>query len=465
MEKISDRDIHEECGVFGVYGVPDAANLAYYGLHALQHRGQEACGIVSVDDSGELKRIKGEGLVTEVFNEDNVASLKGSMAIGHVRYSTAGGGGIDNVQPFVFHHNTGDFATAHNGNLVNSLQLRKYLEDKGSLFQSSSDSEVLAHLIKKEAADRNRPRIFAIIDALNMIEGAFAFLIMTRHRIYACRDKYGLRPLALGKLGEGYVVASETCAFDTIGAEYIRDVEPGEIITIDHHGVRSRKYSEYQRYAMCAMEYIYFARPDSDIEGCNVHNFRKESGKLLFKESPVDADIVVGVPDSSLSAAAGYAEASGLPYEMGLIKNKYIGRTFIQPTQELREKGVRMKLSAVKTVVKDKRVILVDDSIVRGTTSLRIVKMLREAGAREVHVRIASAPLKTPCYYGVDITSESELISARLNVEQVCKAIGADSLAFLSEEGLMKAGNRTDLCLACFNAKYPTELYRSLGEE
>ncbi|MCM1501191.1 MAG: amidophosphoribosyltransferase [Bacteroidales bacterium] len=465
MEKISDRDIHEECGVFGVYGVQEAANLAYYGLHALQHRGQEACGIVSVDDNGELKRIKGEGLVTEVFNEDNVASLKGSMAIGHVRYSTAGGGGIDNVQPFVFHHNTGDFATAHNGNLVNSMQLRKYLEDKGSLFQSSSDSEVLAHLIKKEAADRNRPRIFAIIDALNMIEGAFAFLIMTRHRIYACRDKYGLRPLALGKLGGGYVVASETCAFDTIGAEYIRDVEPGEIITIDHHGVRSRKYSEYQRHAMCAMEYIYFARPDSDIEGCNVHNFRKESGKLLFKESPVDADIVVGVPDSSLSAAAGYAEASGLPYEMGLIKNKYIGRTFIQPTQELREKGVRMKLSAVKTVVKDKRVILVDDSIVRGTTSLRIVKMLREAGAREVHVRIASAPLKTPCYYGVDITSESELISARLNVEQVCKAIGADSLAFLSEEGLMKAGNRTDLCLACFNAKYPTELYRSLGEE
>ncbi len=465
MEEIFDKNIHEECGVFGVYGVPDAANLAYYGLHALQHRGQEGCGIVTVDDDRQLKRIKGEGLVTEVFNESKVASLKGSMAIGHVRYSTAGGGGIENVQPFLFRHNTGDFATAHNGNLVNSLQLRKYLEDKGSLFQSSSDSEVLAHLIKKDSVDRNRPRIFAIIEALNMIEGAFAFIIMTANRIYACRDKYGLRPLVLGRLGDGYVVASETCAFDVIGAEYIRDVEPGEIITIDQKGVRSRRYSEYQRHAMCAMEYVYFARPDSDIEGCNVHNYRKESGKILFQESPADADIVVGVPDSSLSAAAGYAEASGLPYEMGLIKNKYLGRTFIQPSQALREKGVRMKLSAIKTIVKDKRVVLVDDSIVRGTTSLRIVRMLREAGAKEVHVRIASAPLKTPCYYGVDITNEDELISARFNVQQVCEAIGADSLAFLSEDGMMKAGNRTDLCLACFNAKYPTELYRDLGGE
>ncbi len=465
MEEIFDKNIHEECGVFGVYGVPDAANLAYYGLHALQHRGQEGCGIVTVDDDRQLKRIKGEGLVTEVFNESKVASLKGSMAIGHVRYSTAGGGGIENVQPFLFRHNTGDFATAHNGNLVNSLKLRKYLEDKGSLFQSSSDSEVLAHLIKKDSVDRNRPRIFAIIEALNMIEGAFAFIIMTANRIYACRDKYGLRPLVLGRLGDGYVVASETCAFDVIGAEYIRDVEPGEIITIDQKGVRSRRYSEYQRHAMCAMEYVYFARPDSDIEGCNVHNYRKESGKILFQESPADADIVVGVPDSSLSAAAGYAEASGLPYEMGLIKNKYIGRTFIQPSQALREKGVRMKLSAIKTIVKDKRVVLVDDSIVRGTTSLRIVRMLREAGAKEVHVRIASAPLKTPCYYGVDITNEDELISARFNVQQVCEAIGADSLAFLSEDGMMKAGNRTDLCLACFNAKYPTELYRDLGGE
>lgn len=462
---MNDRALHEECGVFGVWGVPDAANLTYYGLHALQHRGQESCGIVTVDGNGVFSRVKGDGLVTEVFNENKIASLKGGMAIGHVRYAGAGAGGTENIQPFLFRHNMGDFATAHNGNLVNSDQLKKYLEDKGSLFQSSSDSEILAHLIKKSSVERSKPRIFAIMEALNMIEGAFAFLIMTANRIYACRDKYGLRPLVLGKLEDGYVVASETCAFDVIGAEYIRDVEPGEIITIDDKGIRSRKYSEYKRHAMCAMEYVYFARPDSDIEGCNVHNYRKESGKILFHESPVDADIVVGVPDSSLSAAAGYAEASGLPYEMGLIKNKYIGRTFIQPSQALREKGVRMKLSAVKTIVKDKRVILVDDSIVRGTTSLRIVKMLREAGAKEVHVRIASAPLVRPCFYGVDISDESELISARMNVDEVREAIGADTLAFLSEDGMYRAGNRSDLCLACFNGHYPTELYRTLGEK
>ena len=380
-EKYQTAEIHEECGVFGVWGVPDAASLVYYGLHALQHRGQEGCAIVAVNDEGYLKRIKGEGLVTEVFDESKVSSLPGSMAIGHVRYSTTGGGGIEHVQPFLFRHNTGDFSLAHNGNLVNSAQLRKYLEDRGSLFQSSSDSEILAHLIKKDAIDRRKPRIFAILEALNMIEGAFAFLIMTKNRIYACRDKYGLRPLSIAKLGEGYVISSETCAFDTIGAEFIRDIEPGEVITVDHHGIRSRQYSEYKRHAMCAMEYIYFSRPDSDIEGCNVHSFRKETGRLLAREAPADADIVVGVPDSSLSAAMGYAEESGLPYEMGLIKNKYIGRTFIFPSQAMREKGVRMKLSAVKTIVKGKRVVLIDDSVVRGTTSRRIVRMLKEAGA------------------------------------------------------------------------------------
>ena len=260
------RGLHEECGVFGVWGVPEAAGLAYYGLHSLQHRGQEGCGIVTVNDDGVLRRVKGEGLVSEVFNEEKIASLPGSMAIGHVRYSTTGGGGIENVQPFLFRHNTGDFALAHNGNLVNSVQLRKYLEDRGSLFQSSSDSEILAHLIKKDAADRHEPRILAITEALNMIEGAFAFLIMTKNRIYACRDKYGLRPLSIGRLGDGYVLSSETCAFDAIGAEFIRDMEPGEIVTVDSHGIRSRRYSEYRRNAMCAMEYIYFARPDSDID-------------------------------------------------------------------------------------------------------------------------------------------------------------------------------------------------------
>ncbi len=459
IERICDRELHEECGVFGVYGVPDAASLAYYGLHALQHRGQEGAGIVTVDKQGTLRRVKGEGLVTEVFNESKLAGLKGDMAIGHVRYTTAGGGGIENVQPFLFRHNSGDFALAHNGNIVNSTLLREYLENKGSLFQSTSDSEILAHLIKKETKYRDRPRIFAIIDALNMLEGAFAFVIMTANRIYACRDKYGLRPLSIGRLGDGWVVSSETCAFDVIGAEFVRDVEPGEVVTIDDNGLRSRDYSMYKRRQMCSMEYIYFARPDSDIEGCNVHAYRKESGRLLFRQAPADADIVVGVPDSSLSAAMGYAEASGLPYEMGLIKNKYIGRTFIQPTQELREKGVRMKLSAVRTIVKDKRVVLVDDSIVRGTTSRHIVTLLKEAGACEVHVRIASPPMISPCFYGVDTSTYDELISARKNVDEVRCEIGADSLAFLEPEALLKAGNRQELCMACFTAQYPTALY------
>ena len=463
MELVQDRELHEKCGVFGIFGVPDAASLTYYGLHALQHRGQEGAGIVAVDN-GTFRRIKGNGLVTEVFNEEKLATLRGDMAIGHVRYTTAGGGGIENVQPFLFRHNSGDFAMAHNGNIVNSKLLRDYLENKGSLFQSSSDSEILAHLIKKETRFRDRPRIFAIIDALNMLEGAFAFLIMTANRIYACRDKYGLRPLSIGRLGDGWVVSSETCAFDVLGAEFVRDVAPGEIVTIDHQGLRSRDYSMYKRCEMCAMEYIYFARPDSDIEGCNVHAYRKESGRLLFQEAPAEADIVVGVPDSSLSAAMGYAEASGLPYEMGLIKNKYIGRTFIQPTQELREKGVRMKLSAVRTIVRGKRVVLVDDSIVRGTTSRRIVTMLKEAGATEVHVRIASPPMTNPCFYGVDTSTYDELISARKNVEGVREEIGADSLSFLSPEALLKAGNRKELCMACFTGHYPTALYQPLDE-
>ncbi len=454
------RNINDECGVFGIYGVEDAASLTYYGLHALQHRGQEGCGIVSVDSESEFHRIKGKGLVTEVFKGDELQSMQGKMAIGHVLYTAAEGNRLENVQPLFFHHNSGDFAIANNGKLVNAAELRAYLEKKGSLFQSSSDSEILAHLIKKDFRG-NRPRIEAILDALNMMEGAFTFLVMTSRRIYACRDKHGLHPLAIGKLGDGYVVASETCAFDTVGAEYIRDVEPGEVITIDHHGLRSNHYSQFKHHHMCSMEYIYLARPDSDIEGCNVHAYRKESGKLLFEEAPAEADIVVGVPDSSLSAAMGYAEASGLPYEMGLIKNKYIGRTFIQPTQALREKGVRMKLSAVRTIVKGKRVVLVDDSIVRGTTSRRIVTMLKEAGATEVHVRIASPTMTEPCFYGVDTTSYDELISARLSVPEVCKAIGADTLAFLSEESLYKAGNRQELCTACFTGRYPTALYHN----
>ncbi len=457
MQQISDREIHEECGVFGVYGIPEAASLTYYGLHALQHRGQESCGIVSVDKDAKFTRKRGEGLVTEVFNESNIAELKGEISIGHVRYSTSGGNAAENIQPFLFLHNSGDFAMAHNGNLVNSDQLRRFLEDKGSLFQSTSDSEVLAHLIKKDKS--NRDRITAIVDALNMIEGAFSFLIMTPNRIYACRDKYGLRPLSIGKLGDGYVVSSETCGLDVVGAEYIRDVEPGEIVSIDHHGLRSTHFSKFKRHNMCAMEYIYFARPDSTIEGCNVHAFRKESGKLLWDQAPADVDIVVGVPDSSLSAAMGYAEASGKPYEMGLIKNKYIGRTFIQPSQAMREKGVRMKLSAVRDIVKGKRVALIDDSIVRGTTSKRIVRMLKEAGATEVHVRIASPEYRNPCFYGVDTSDQGDLLSYRMRQGDACTYIEADSLEWLNQELLYKAGNRTQLCTACFTGHYPTDLY------
>ena len=457
-------ELHEECGVFGVYGVPDAANLVYYGLHALQHRGQEGCGIVACGDDQTLRRFRGEGLVHEVFDEQRVAGLPGSMAIGHVRYSTTGGGGLDNVQPFLFHHITGDFALAHNGNLVNSEQLRNYLEDRGSLFQSSSDSEILAHLIRKDTKERHRPRIVAIKEALNMIEGAFAFLIMTKNRLYVCRDKHGLRPLSLGSLGDGYVVSSETCGLDAVGAKFIRDIEPGEILCIDHHGLRSSSYSDFRHHYMCAMEYIYFSSPDSNIEGVNVHSFRKLTGRYLFEEAPVDADIVVGVPDSSLSAATGYAEASGLPCEMGLLKNKYVARTFIQPSQALREKGVRMKLSAIASVVEGKRIVLIDDSVVRGTTSRRIVKMLREAGATEVHLRIASPPITSPCFYGVDMSTYEELICAHKSLDQVREILGVDSLAFLSPEALYKAGKRSELCLACFSGDYPTYLYQRVEE-
>ena len=455
----NDRKLNEACGIFGVFGVHDAASLTYYGLHALQHRGQEGCGITCVHNR-EFNRIKGEGLVTEVFNEKKLATLHGDMAIGHVLYSANDHRKLDNVQPFMFSHSTGDFALAHNGSLVNSRQLKKYLEDKGSIFHSTSDSEILAHLIKKD--NDNRDRLFHIIDALNMMEGAFAFVVITASKIYAIRDKHGLRPLSLGKLNGGYVVSSETCAFDVIGAKFVRDVEPGEIVIIDKDGLSSVDYSKFKRHNMCSMEYIYFARPDSDLEGTNVHSFRKETGKLLFQEAPVDADIVIGVPDSSLSAAVGYSEASGIPYEMGLIKNKYVGRTFIQPSQALREKGVRMKLSAVRSIVNGKRVALVDDSIVRGTTVKRIVKMLKQAGAKEVHLRISSPEMPYPCFYGVETTSRDDLISAKLEtVEEIRKSVDADSLNFLSVEALYNAGHRTDFCVACFTGKYPTPLYQN----
>lgn len=449
--------------VLGVYGVQHAASLIYYGLHTMQHRGQEGCGIVSVDERGEMRRHRGKGLVSEVFNAQKMEDLVGSMAIGHVLYTGAASRSLDNIQPLFFHHGSGDFAVASNGNVVNASLLREQLENRGSLFHSMTDSELLAHLVKKECPDE--PRINTLVTALNMLDGAFAFLVMTKNRIYACRDKYGLHPLSIGRLGDGYVVASESCAFATMGAEFLCDVRPGEIVTIDHKGLRSTFYTEERKHCMCAMEYIYFARPDSDIEGCNVHAYRKESGRRLFKESPVEADIVIGVPDSSLSAAQGYSEASGLPCEMGLIKNKYVGRTFIQPSQALRELGVKMKLSAVRSIVNGKRVVMVDDSIVRGTTSKRIVTMLREAGATEVHVRIASPTMTHPCYYGVDTSTLDELMLANHSIEEACQMIGADSLAFLSYDATLKSAvGRKDMCLACFNGCYPTPLYQSIKD-
>ena len=454
------EELHHECGVFGIYGVENAAQYAYYALHSLQHRGQQGCGIVSADKQG-MHLHKGAGLVIEIFGQNHLDELTGNIAIGHVRYPTTNVGGLENIQPFTFHHYTGDFALAHNGNIINSKELRLYLERRGSLLQTTSDSELFAHLIKKDPTEEDR--ITNIINALNMIEGAFSLVIMTPNRIYACRDKYGFHPLSIAKLGDGYVVASETCAFDAIGAEFIRDVNPGEVISIDHHGIRSNDYSKLRSHRMCVMEYIYFSRPDSDIEGCNVHSFRKLSGRLLYEEHPVEADIVVGVPDSSLSAAMGYAEASGIPYEMGLLKSKYVGRTFIQPAQELRDKGVKMKLSPVRSIVNGKRVILIDDSIVRGTTSRQIVRMLREAGATEVHVCIASPKYAYPCYYGVDTGTYEELIGASHSVEEIRDFIGADSLYYLSLKSLYKASGRSmeqcQLCTACFNGDYPTNLY------
>lgn len=455
------KSLHEECGVFGVYGVNNASEITYFGLHALQHRGQEGCGIVS-NNNGLMKRIKGKGLVTEIFNDDNMKLLNGNMAIGHVRYSTAGGGGIENVQPFLFNHHHGQFSLCHNGNLVNSDELKRRCEDNGSLFQSTSDTEVLAHLLLKNIASNNF--IDSLKRSLNLLEGSFAFLIMLKDRIYACRDKFGLRPLSIGMIDNGYVISSETCAFEVINAKFIRDIKPGEIVEISNEGIKSYFYTDDLKNKMCAMEYIYFSRPDSNIDNVNVHTFRKESGKILYKENPISADIVIGVPDSSLSAAIGYSEQSGIPYEMGLIKNKYVGRTFIEPSQDMREKGVRMKLSVVSSIVKGKKVVLIDDSIVRGTTSKRIVQLLKEAGALEVHVRIASPQITNPCFYGVDISTYEELISANKTLEEIKEYIGADSLYFISKEALYEAAKRNDLCVACFTGIYPTNIYKSIKE-
>lgn len=460
-----DRELHEECGVFGVVGHQDAAQICYYGLHSLQHRGQEAAGICC-ECNGKMNIYKGEGLVTEVFDQDKLKNLNGNVAIGHVRYSTAGGGGLANVQPFVFRTMEGSMSICHNGNLVNANILKQELEDQGSIFSSTSDTEVLGHLIKRQEGHM----IDRICASLDKLDGAFAFLVMLEGRIYAARDKYGLRPLSIGILSNGaYVFASETCALDVIGAKFVRDVEPGEIVRVKDGKLLSKTYTKDSlQDKICAMEYIYFSRPDSNLDGINVHTTRKLAGKQLYYENPIEADVVIGVPDSSISAAIGYAEASCIPYEMGLVKNKYVGRTFIQPTQEMREQGVRMKLSAVSSIVSGKKVVMIDDSIVRGTTSKRIVRHLKDAGAKEVHVRIASPAIKFPCFYGVDTSTLEELISNKMSVDELREYIEADSLAFISEEGLHKSihfdHQKCGLCMSCFNGNYVTNLYDSFDK-
>ena len=451
------RELHEECGVLGIYGVEQAPRRAFLALQALQHRGQQGCGMVVAGDDGSLQIHKGAGLVKDVFLEKDLAALSGSTLIGHVRYPTTEVGGLENIQPFRISCKAGRFAVAHNGNIVNADIIKAHLETLGHLFHSTSDSELFGHLIGMGHASNGWAA--NIIAAANQLDGAFCTVILADGILYACRDKYGFHPLSLGKLGSGYVVASETCAINTLGAEFIRDVEPGELIAIGPEGVKSYRHSRFVGRKMCAMEYIYFARPDSDIEGCGVHAFRKTTGKLLFEEHPVPADIVVCVPESSFSAAIGYAEASGLPMEMGLLKNMYVARTFIQPAQSMREVGVKMKLAAVRSIVKGKRVAVIDDSIVRGTTSRQIVKMLRDAGAREVHILIASPKYAWPCFYGIDTGPRDQLIGSSKSVEEIRAFIGADTLNYLSEEALFRASGRESLCTACFSGHYPTDLY------
>lgn len=459
------KGLNEECGVFGVFGSQEAAHMTYFGLHSLQHRGQEGAGIVS-SDGIKLRQYRNRGLLSEVFaNPQDLDRLEGTSAIGHVRYGTSGNNSIANVQPFLFHFHDGDVALAHNGNLTNAKSLKQKLEDEGAVFQSNSDTEILIHLIRQK---QDLDFIDALKASLNEVHGGFAFVILRKDQLIAALDPNGFRPLCIGRLSDGgYVVASETCALDMVGAGFVRDVLPGELVIIDENGLRIEHFTTDTELAICSMEYIYFARPDSIIHGVTVHNARKRMGKLLAKEQPVDCDMVIGVPNSSLSAASGFAEEAGLPYEMGLIKNQYVARTFIQPTQELRERGVKMKLSAVRGVVEGKRVAIIDDSIVRGTTSMQIVRMLKEAGAKEVHMRIASPPLKFPCFYGIDISTRSELMAANYSIDEMCKMIGADSLGFLSVESLIEAIDLPDagnvpnggLTVAYFDGKYPTPLY------
>jgi len=458
MFEILDDKLREECGVFGIFDskCDNISNLTYYGLVALQHRGQESAGI-AVRNGDKIEYYKRMGLVQEVFNEKILAKLTGDIAIGHVRYSTTGESYIANAQPLVVKFKGGNIALAHNGNLINAYEIRRELENNGAIFQTSIDTEVIAHLIAIEYDNDIKD---ALLKVVKRIKGAYALTIICNDKLIGVRDPNGLRPLVLGATDNGYVLASETTALDVIDAKFVRDVGKGEIVIIDKDGYKSYNFESDKRSAICSFEYVYFARPDSVVEGKNVYSARFLAGKILAKEHPVDADIVVAVPDSGIAAANGYSKESGIPYEVGLIKNKYIGRTFIQPKQEMRELSVKLKLSPLKENIKGKRLILIDDSIVRGTTAKRIINMLKEAGAKEVHVRVSSPPVTHSCYFGIDTPSEKFLVGSCNSIEEIRKLIEADSLGYLSIDGFIESIGKdyNSLCSACFNGDYPMEV-------
>jgi len=452
--------MHEECGIVGIYGHPDAANLTYLGLYALQHRGQEASGIVTYDGK-QFRQRKAQGLVADVFNPKNIALLTGSAAIGHNRYSTAGDSVLDNVQPLMGNSPRGRVAMVHNGNLVNATVLIKDLEAAGAVFQSTVDSEVILHLLARSSAKYLKDRI---IDSLFQVRGAYSLLFLTEEGLIAVRDPYGVRPLLLGQLENGYVLASESCVFDLVGAKLIRDIKQGELLIINEKGLESFYPFPKVQAAQCVFEFVYFARPDSTIFSQSVYGIRKRLGQELAKESPVSADIIIPVPDSGVTAALGYAETAMIPFEMGLTRNHYVGRTFIEPKAAIRHFGVKVKLNAVREVLDGKRVVVVDDSLVRGTTSRKIVTMIRDAGAKEIHVRISSPPILSPCFYGIDTPTRKELIASSHTVDEICKHLTADSLKYLSEEGMFRAiyhnesAKDSHFCKACFTGQYPIAL-------
>jgi amidophosphoribosyltransferase len=451
-----DDHFHDECGVFGVFGHEEASKLTYLGLYALQHRGQESAGMVSSDGT-ELHLHRAMGKVEEIFTPSVIAKLGGNLAIGHTRYSTAGDKALLNAQPIVIDCNKGKVALGHNGNLTNAAEWRRKLEHRGSIFQTNSDTEVIVHLLARSPAS-NLPA--ALGDALNQVEGAYSLLVLTTDELIAVRDPRGFRPLNLGRLGDAWLVASETCAFDLLNAQYVREIEPGEMLRISRSGLESIHFAPEKPHQQCIFEHVYFARPDSIIFGRSVNESREALGRTLAREHPADADIVVPVPDSGVPAAVGYALESGIPFRMGLIRNHYIGRTFIEPSQAIRNFGVKLKLNPVHSLIQGKRIVLVDDSIVRGTTSRKIVRMVREAGATEVHMRISCPPTISPCYYGVDTPTREELIASSNKPEEICKFIGADSLGYVSLEGLRRAVSDTKghYCTACYTGVYPTDL-------